>query len=60
MKRATTHDVIRSDPAHPTEHAQSLEQVPRQEVPEERTQERVQEETFSRDTTAVTHTGVHL
>ncbi len=52
--------IIGHDPAYPREVAERLEQVPRQKVPRERTEEREKEESLSADTPTITDTGVRL
>ncbi len=52
--------IIRQDPAYPREVAEHLEQVPRQKVPWERTEEHEKEQSLSADTPMITDTGVRL
>ena len=55
-----TYDIIWRNPAHPAEHAQRLENVSREEIPTCACGEAVEEEAFTRDTAAITHSGVDL
>ena len=53
-------EVVRDDPADPIEVTEGLENVAREEVPEEGAGEHVDEETFTRDTASVPNTSVML
>lgn len=53
-------DIVGGDPADPVEIREGAEDVAREEVPAEGTEEAVEEEAFTRDTTARTDTGVLL
>lgn len=53
-------DIVRGDPADPREVTQSLEEVPREEVPGEGAEERIDEEALSGYSTTVTHASISL
>ena len=55
-----TYHIPRRNPANPRKHAQRLEDIPGEEIPRERAQEREQEESLAADSATVTHSGVHL
>jgi hypothetical protein len=53
-------DVVRDDPTDPVEDGKSGEEVVGEEIPAEGAEEGIGEEAFTRDTTAITNTGVLL
>lgn len=46
-EQSVDNNIVRGDPAHPAEHTEGSEEVPRNPVPGEASQERVEEEAFT-------------
>ena len=55
-----THNIIRSDPGDPREHAESLEDVTREEIPARSDDKERKEESFTAHPSAITNASVFL
>jgi hypothetical protein len=59
-KHLVDRDIVWSNPAHPGEVTECLEQITRYEIPDGGCQKDIEEESLAANTTSVTHAGVCL